>query len=576
MGTFPSVLRSAFWGVHHSDGNGHFAQSEKIWARLRWLGVGLWWYCLSPSGSFVLQPAANLLFAFGLGYCAFTHYLAYRLHHGHPTGVPVPLLDTAVVTLLCAVSGGLDSHAFPYFYGISLAIGVRFGWPAGLAMAALQTLFAVELFFFVPRPEPQLAAVGWQLGYLFLVGGLSGALSSQAPQSAPAKPALPLPTATERMWAVNRALTSLDVDTVMQQLVDTLVELLPCRGVGLVVLNRRSEQAERIATAGGFPMPAPAHLSASLKEGGLLRQACDTGTLVFDTPHTLQTHLQPAALQKMAEQNLLVAPIMHLDYPQPLGCLLVTDHLDGFSEEAIHFLIAVAEQTAVSLENAHLFEVLQQDEVQLRGLLHALIGAQEEERKRLVEDWQTRLGEKLFAVLQDFRRSKDLFLQRIPEAKEQLDRLTAEIDTMAATVRGFTDELHPSALENFGFVAALQEYVAKLRENALFHVTVQAQEPLPPLPSSANLTLFRITQEALDNINKHAQARNVEIAFSQEHKGVSLMIKDDGQGFNPEQHPTGQYGLLYMRERAQACGGTLRVSSARGCGTEVRVNVPIV
>ena len=575
MGTFPSVLRSAFWGAHHSDGNAHFVQSEKIWARLRWLGVGLWWYCLSPTGSLVLQPAANLLFVFGLGYCALSHYLTYRLHHSHPTGVPVPLLDTALVTVLCAVSGGLDSHAFPYFYAIGLAAGVRFGWPAGLALATLQALFAVELFFFVPRPDTPLVAVGWRIGYLFLAGGLSGALSAQTPKPSPAKLALPPPTATERMWAVNRALTCLDVDTVMQQLVDTLVELLPCRGVGLVVLNRRSEQAERIATAGGFPIPAPVDLSASLKEGGLLRQACDTGTLVFDTPEILQTHLQPVALQDIAEQNLLVTPIMHLDYPQPLGCLLVADHPDGFSEEAIQFLITVAEQTAVSLENASLFEILQQDEAQLRGLLHALIGAQEEERKRLVEDWQTRLGEKLFAVLQDFRRSKDLFLQRVPEAKEQLDRLTTEIDTMAATVRGFTDELHPSALENFGFVAALQEYVAKLRENALFHVTVQADEPLPALPSSANLTLFRITQEALDNINKHAQARNVEIAFSQEHKGVSLMIKDDGQGFNPDQHPDGQYGLLYMRERAQACGGTLRVSSSRGQGTEVRVDVPI-
>ena len=575
METLPLVLRSACWGAHHSDGNAHFAQSEKIWARLRWLGVGLWWYFLSPSDSFVLQPVANVLFAFSLVYCAWAHYLTYRLHHGQPTGVPVPLLDTALVTVLCAVSGGLDSHAFPYFYGLGLAVGVRFGWLAGITLASLQTLFALELLFFAPGPQVQPVSVAWQLGYLLLVGGLSGALSHPAPKPDVAKAGLPPPAATERMWAINRTLSSLDVDTIMQQLVDTLFALLPCQGVGLVVLNRRNEQAERIATAGGFPIPAPTDLAASLKEGGLLRQACDTGTLVFDTPKTLQTHLQPPALQDMAEHNLLVTPIMHLDYPLPLGCLLVADYADGFSDETIDFLITVAEQTAVSLENAGLFEVLQQDEARLRGLLHTLISTQEAERKRLVEDWQTRLGEKLFAVLQDFRRSKDLFLQRVPEAKEQIDRLTTEIDTMAATVRGFSDELHPSALDNFGFVAALEEYVSKLRENALFRVTVQAEEPLVPLPSSASLTLFRITQEALDNVDKHAQARNVEIAVVQEHKGVSLMIKDDGQGFNPEQHPDGQYGLLYMRERAQACGGTLRVSSSRGRGTEVRVDVPI-
>jgi signal transduction histidine kinase len=268
---------------------------------------------------------------------------------------------------------------------------------------------------------------------------------------------------------------------------------------------------------------------------------------------------------------------MHPDYPQPLGCLLVADHNvpDGFEPDTIDFLTTVAEQTAVAMENAELFEAIEEEERQLRGLLHALISTQEEERKRLVEDWRTRLGEKLFDVLQDFRRSKDLFLQRVPEATDQIDRLVTEIDTMAATVRNLTDELHPSTLDDFGFIAALQEYIAKLRENSLFRVTFEAQEPLLPLTPSANLTLFRITQEALENVNKHAQAQHVEIAFVQEHKGVSLLIKDDGQGFNLEQHPQGQYGLLYMRERAEACGGTLRVFSARGRGTEVRVDVPL-
>jgi len=129
-------------------------------------------------------------------------------------------------------------------------------------------------------------------------------------------------------------------------------------------------------------------------------------------------------------------------------------------------------------------------------------------------------------------------------------------------------------LDDFGFVAALREYVAGLREQEPFHVTVQAEEVDHQLPSEAHLTLFRITQEALRNIRQHAQARNVQIAFVQEHSGVSLMIKDDGRGFNPEQPAQGHFGLLYMRERAESCGGTFRVVSAHGQGTEVRVNFP--
>jgi signal transduction histidine kinase len=165
-------------------------------------------------------------------------------------------------------------------------------------------------------------------------------------------------------------------------------------------------------------------------------------------------------------------------------------------------------------------------------------------------------------------------VQRVPEGKERFEQLAAEIDAMAALVRGFTNELHPLVLDDFGFVAALHEYVAGLHEQEPFRVTVRAEEVDGQLPTEANLTLFRITQEALLNIRKHARARHVQIAFVQEHSGVSLMIKDDGQGFNPERPLQGHYGLLYMRERAEACGGKFRVVSARGQGTEIRVDFP--
>jgi len=209
-----------------------------------------------------------------------------------------------------------------------------------------------------------------------------------------------------------------------------------------------------------------------------------------------------------------------------------------------------------------------------RGLLHALINAQEQEHKRMAAEWQDRLGAKLFDVLQGFRSCQQLITQRVPEGTERFERLAAELDTMAAMVRNFTNELRPPVLDDFGFVAALREYVDGLGEQEPFRVTVRAEEVDRQLPSEAHVTLFRITQEAVCNIRKHAKAHHVQIAFVQEHSGVSLMIKDDGRGFNPEQSHTGHYGLIYMRERAEACGGTFRVLSARGQGTEVRVDFP--
>ena len=211
-----------------------------------------------------------------------------------------------------------------------------------------------------------------------------------------------------------------------------------------------------------------------------------------------------------------------------------------------------------------------------QGLLRALITTclQEEERKQVVNEWHARLGEKLFQVIRDFRACQELITQRVPEGKERMDRLAGELDAMAALVRHFTNEIHPSVLDDFGFVEALREYVATLRNQEPFAVTLQADDNTTQLPNEAGFTLFRITQEAMRNIRQHAQARNVQIAFVHEQSGVSLMIKDDGQGFNLTHSQQGHYGLLYMRERAEACGGEFHVHSICGQGTEIRVEFP--
>ena len=238
MKTLPSVLQSAFWGAYRSDTSISLIHQEKVWTRLRWIGVLAWWLLISAPDAPALQPVASIIFGLGLVYCGFCHYVVYRLHRGRPLVVPVPLLDTALVSLMCGVSGGIDSPALAYFYVISLAVGIRFGSVAGLVMAALQALFCLELFALLSgtgtgiAPHPQIAS-------LFLAGGIGAVLFPTQP-SAAAQPTHRQASlqATEQLWSVNRALGSLDVDTVMQQLVDTLERLLACEGVGLILLDR--------------------------------------------------------------------------------------------------------------------------------------------------------------------------------------------------------------------------------------------------------------------------------------------------------------------------------------------------
>ncbi len=405
---------------------------------------------------------------------------------------------------------------------------------------------------------------------LGLVAGLSGLLLSQEKRHA--QQAQEARRMVGQFLAAAKGLSTLDLPTLTQRLADEIVRLIPCHGACVLLLDPRRERAEHLVTSGRFPMPQAGDLLILLPEE-VRHEVMEHGSVVLKDPHALHTRLRSLRVQEFAQQNLLIAGISHHHQG---GFLLLADKHSGedFHESDIRLLTAVAEQAAIAIEHARLFAETHDAQAEQHGLLQALINAQEQERKRMVEEWHDRLGAKLFDMLQGFRSCQTLIGQRVPEGKERFEQLAADIDAMAALVRGFTNELHPSVLDDFGFVAALREYVAGLREQEPFHLTVQAEEIDSQLPTEAHLTLFRITQEALRNIRQHARARNVQIAFVQEHSGVSLMIKDDGQGFNPEQSPQGHFGLLYMRERAEACGGTFRVVSARGQGTEVRVNFP--
>jgi signal transduction histidine kinase len=426
------------------------------------------------------------------------------------------------------------------------------------------------MFFLMPGLEVSAFSFAvWVLG-VGLVAGMGGLLVHR--EKYHARQMREERHTIDHFLAASQAFSTLDRATLLQRLAEEAVRLIPCRGACAFLLDRRQERIEHLVTAGQFPTPQASDLSALLPKE--VRHAVrEHGTVVLQDPHALRARLPSPRVQDFAQRNLLIAGIQ----PHDQGGFLIladTQHDENFPDRDVQLLTALVQQAAVALEHARRFAEAYDTQTEQHGLLHALINAQEQERKRLVEDWHDRLGTKLFDVLQDFRSCHTFVLQRVPEGRERFEQLAADIDAMAALVRGFTNELHPSVLDDFGFVAALREYVAGLREQEPFHVTVQAEEVDHQLSSEAHLTLFRITQEALRNIRQHAQAKNVQIAFVQEHSGVSLMIKDDGQGFNPEQPSQGHFGLLYMRERAESCGGTFRVVSARGQGTEVRVNFP--
>jgi signal transduction histidine kinase len=132
-------------------------------------------------------------------------------------------------------------------------------------------------------------------------------------------------------------------------------------------------------------------------------------------------------------------------------------------------------------------------------------------------------------------------------------------------------ELRPAALIDTPFAQLLQQLAdaSASRGSLQLKVDVEGEGPLPP---DLQIGLYRIAQEALNNINKHAEATRAEIRFRKRGTAVDLRITDDGRGFDASSTPPGHFGLSIMRERARALGATLRLESRPGAGTRVDVH----
>lgn len=142
-------------------------------------------------------------------------------------------------------------------------------------------------------------------------------------------------------------------------------------------------------------------------------------------------------------------------------------------------------------------------------------------------------------------------------------------------VRRLAVELRPAALDDFGLVPAIERLRDIVQEQSEISVEVQSELSDARLPADAETALYRIAQEAFTNVLKHAGAARVTVRLSRRDDNVTLVIHDDGKGFDPTSIREGGLGLLGMRERVALLGGRLTIDSSDGAGTMLRAEVPV-
>jgi signal transduction histidine kinase len=210
---------------------------------------------------------------------------------------------------------------------------------------------------------------------------------------------------------------------------------------------------------------------------------------------------------------------------------------------------------------------------QPQELADRLLEVQENERHRLSRELHDDIGQLLTAA----KLQSEWLKRRMPqELQDQCSVLSETLDETLNKVRDVSAILNPRQLTSLGLEASLRAHLLKTLANTSVNWSLDCQQRMTGIPEEMTVAAFRITQEAITNILRHAQAKNLLVRLQRLPEGLTLVISDDGQGFVPADHPAreGQRGMAGMSERVEQLGGTLKVVSEAGKGTHIEARFP--
>ena len=212
-------------------------------------------------------------------------------------------------------------------------------------------------------------------------------------------------------------------------------------------------------------------------------------------------------------------------------------------------------------------------ENRVRELNRGLLTAQEEERRVIARDLHDDFSQRLARLSLDAAE----VAEGRSEPKETATEIRSELSRLSKDVRSLASQLHPSTLEDLGLVEALRIECDRVSRISTLAVRVETPESWPETRKEAMLCLFRVAQESLRNVLRHARARAVDVRLEAVDGTAHLAIRDDGVGFDAGRNGNGSrgLGLLSMRERIDLVGGRIAIRSEPGRGTAVEAWVPI-
>ena len=366
----------------------------------------------------------------------------------------------------------------------------------------------------------------------------------------------------EGLNEIGAALASeVELEPLLDLVARRMQELVGARIV-LIALPDGQGSLSVTAAAGGDDLVGVEFDPRTTKVGGVLERGhTERVDAVVDDPEVDQRVARALGITSAMYLPLTVRGT-------PIGVVAVHDKLGAdprFDEGDVRLAESLVARAAIAVDLSERVS---------RDALRRVVDAQELERARLARELHDETGQALTSILLGLKHLDDVV--ETGEAREATAAIRELVASTLQDVRRLAVELRPSALDDFGLVPAVERLAANLSEQSDLVVDLEARLGARRLPPEAETALYRIVQEALTNVVKHAAAHRVSITLVRKEASAVVVIEDDGQGFEPRAVRAGALGFTGMRERVELVGGRLTVESSPGAGTtlvaEVRVS----
>ncbi len=285
--------------------------------------------------------------------------------------------------------------------------------------------------------------------------------------------------------------------------------------------------------------------------------------------------------EQLAESNWgLLCPIKSRGNLIGILALSREETIASYSQDDIELLMSLANGAGIVMENARLFESLKAQQHVAEQLLAQVVTAQENERERISADLHDSVAQWLVAASYRAQTCSQLLSGNgNGKALEELTNMENTIDKSVKELRRVVIGLRPPALDELGLTHALRQSLDELKRDGVICKFTEAGMPIR-LPSSVEIAVYRIIQEALTNIRKHANANRVSVRLQFEEDNLLVSVRDNGAGFDLQQTLNnaisgGHVGLLGMKQRVEMLGGELKIKTSKSTGTLISINFPI-